>query len=274
VQWVGGLYLGVVLILLAGQDRLAFTGWTFRPPWQAAPPGAVVDEVTIPSTDGNSISGWWLPPAEWTPQMGAVLYFHGNGENVSNCGHALRNFRNELHRGALGIDYPGYGKSTGTPSEQSCYNAAQAAFDWLVREKKVAPQDIVVIGQSMGGAMATEVAYRQRCRLLLTSSTFTTFPDVAQYRYFWMPARYLVHLRFDNLAKMRTIETPVFIAHGTADEAVPFSEAQRLYAAVAKAPKRFYPRPGHGHSQPDTAPFYEAVREFLAETDKARTAGM
>jgi hypothetical protein len=115
--------------------------------------------------------------------------------------------------------------------------------------------------------MATEVAYRQRCRMLLTSGAFTSFPDIAQEHYSWLPARYLVSLQFDNLAKMRTLETPVFIAHGTDDHTVPFSFGARLAAAVTKAPKRFYPALGQGHSQPKTAEFYDAVRQFLKETE-------
>jgi fermentation-respiration switch protein FrsA (DUF1100 family) len=271
VLWLGGIYVAIVLILLAGQYRLAFTGWSFPEPWISPPEGAVIDDVRFPASDGNTIAGWWMPPPDWTPEMGAVIYFHGNGENVTTCGKAVRNWRNELHRGALGIDYPGYGRSTGTPDEQNCYAAAQAALDWLARDKKVPAENVVVVGQSMGGAMATDLAFRQRCRLLVTAGAFTSFPDVAQYRYGWLPARYLVRLRFDNLAKMRTLETPVFITHGTADTAVPFSEGERLYAAVSKAPKQFFPTPGHGHSQPDTAEFYTAVREFLNETARANT---
>ena len=198
--------------------------------------------------------------------MGAVLYLHGNGENLSTCGKSLRHWRDELKMGVLGIDYPGYGNSLGTPTEESCYAAAQGALDWLAGEKKVPPQNVVVVGQSLGSAMATEIASRQRCRMLLTSGAFTSFPDIAQYRYSWLPARHLVHLQFDNLSKMRMLMTPVFITHGTDDGRVPFSHGERLFAAAAKAPKKFYPTLGHGHSQPDTTEFYDAVRQFLAET--------
>jgi fermentation-respiration switch protein FrsA (DUF1100 family) len=268
LAWVAGIYVATLVVLLACEDRLAFPGWTFRKPWLGPPVNTVVEEASIATADGNAIQAWWLPPAGWTPAKGAVIYLHGNGENLSNCGKALRNWRNELQRGVLGFDYPGFGHSTGTPNEQSCYAAAQACFDWLVHEKKVRAMDIVVIGQSMGGAMATELASRQRCRMLLTSGAFTSFPEIAQHDYFWFPARYLVHLQFDNLAKMGKLETPVFICHGTDDHTVPFSYGERLYAAVTKGPKRFYAAPGHGHSQPDTDEFYGAVRQFLKETGR------
>ena len=244
--WLAGVYLAILVILIAGEDRLAFPGWTFRQPWLGPPANTVVEEVIIPTPDGHTIQAWWLPPAKWTPSQGAVLYLHGNGGNLSTCGRALKKWRNELQMGVLGIDYPGYGHSTGTPDERSCYAAAQLSFDWLVREKKVAPQDVVVIGQSMGGAMATEVAYRQRCRMLLTSGAFTSFPDIAQEHYGWLPARYLVSLQFDNLAKMKTLETPVFITHGTADHTVPFSFGERLCRGDHESAQAVLPGAGTG----------------------------
>jgi fermentation-respiration switch protein FrsA (DUF1100 family) len=265
-MWLLGVYLAMLVILVAGQDRLTFVGWTFRKPWLRPPAGTVVEDASIATSDGNTIQGWWLPPADWKPADGAILYMHGNGENLSSCGDALKRWRDELRMGVLGFDYPGYGHSTGKPTEESCYAAAQASFAWLVREKKVAAGDVVLIGQSLGCAMATELASSQRCRMLLTSSAFTSFPDVAQYRYFWIPARYLVHLRFDNLAKIGKVNAPVFITHGKDDHAIPISQGERLYAAVTNEPKRFYAVPGHGHSQPNTAEFYNAVRGFLKET--------
>lgn len=258
-----GVYAVAVIVLILGENRLAFPGWTIRKPWLGSPAKTMVEEEAIATADGNTIHGWWLPATDWTPAKGAVLYMHGNGQNLSTCGKALRDWRNELQMSVLGFDYPGFGHSTGTPDEQSCYAASQAAFDWIVRAKGVAARDVVVIGQSMGGAMATEIASRQRCRMLLTSGAFTSFPDIAQYHYRWLPARYLVRLKFDNLAKMRRMETPVFIAHGTEDQTVPFSQGEQLYAAAAVGLKRFYPVPRHGHSQPDTDEFYQAVRTFL-----------
>jgi hypothetical protein len=264
--WLAGMYAVVVLVLVLGENRLAFPGWTIRKPWLAPPTKTVVEEESISTTDGHTIQGWWIPAPDWTPAKGAVLYMHGNGENLSTCGKALRNWRNELQMGVLGFDYPGFGHSTGTPDEQSCYASAQAAFDWIVHAKGVAARDVVVIGQSMGGAMATEIASRQRCRMLLTSGAFTSFPDIAQQHYGWLPARYLVRLQFDNLDKMHRMETPAFIAHGMEDRTVPFAHGERLYAAATMGLKRFYPVPDHGHSQPDSKEFYSAVRAFLQET--------
>ena len=259
------LYALHLVVLLTFEYRLAFPGWTFNKHWVSLPEGTHVEELALDTSDGNTVQAWWLPPPGWTPDRGAVLYSHGNGENLSNCGSHLRRWRDELKTGALGFDFPGFANSTGTPTEASCYAAAQAAFDWLVQEKKVAPNDIIVVGQSMGGAMATELAARQACRMLITAGTYTSFPDMAQHRFFWIPGRYLVRLQFDNRSKVAKMRTPVFIAHGTADHVVPFAQGERLFAA-AHEPKRFHAMPDHPHAHPKSAEFYEAVREFLVET--------
>jgi fermentation-respiration switch protein FrsA (DUF1100 family) len=256
-----------ILILVLGEERLTFAGWTFPKAWIGYPAGAVVDDVTLESADHNSINAWWLPPPDWSPKDGALIYFHGNSENLSTCGGTLTKWSSELHTGVLGFDYPGFGHSTGSPNEQSCYAAAETSFDWLVNEKKIAPKDIILVGQSIGGAVAMELARSRPCRMLLTSGAFTSFADAAQHRYFWLPARYLVRLRFNNIEKMKDLETPVFITHGTHDHTVPFSQGERL-AAAARGYKRFYPIAGHGHSQPKSPDFYEALRQFLRESSR------
>ena len=259
------LYVLHLAVLLWFEYRLAFPGWTFNKRWVGPPADIVVEDLALDTSDGNTIQAWWLPPPGWTPAQGALIYSHGNGENLSNCGGHLRRWRDELNTGVIGYDYPGFANSTGKPNEASCYAAAEAAFAWLVNEKNVAARDIIVVGQSMGGAMATELASRHECRMLITAGTYTSFPDMAANRFPWIPGRYLVRLQFDNIGKVANMRTPVFITHGTADHVVPFAHGERLYEA-AHEPKRWYPMPGHPHSHPDTKGFYDAVREFLAET--------
>lgn len=265
------LYGLTVVVLVACEDRIAFPGWTFG--WgfnrRLDPPTAAVEQFAIRTADGNSIHAWWLPAPGWKPAQGAVIYMHGNGKSISNCGKSLLRWQKELNTAALGFDYPGFGESTGTPNEQSCYAATQAAFDWLVREKKVAAHDIIVVGQSMGGAMAVDLASQRPCRMLITSGAFSSFPDIAQDHFFWMPARYLVRSRFDSVGKISRVNTPVFVTHGDGDHVVPYAQGEQLFAA-AREPKRFYTEPGQHHAQPKTRAFFQAVRQFLAETDSSR----
>ena len=131
-----------------------------------------------------------------------------------------------------------------------------------MQEKKVALERIMLFGGSLGGAMAVELATRQPHRALILVSTFTSVPDMAQLTVPWLPSRWLVRHRFDNLAKIGQCQGPVFIAHGTADRLVPFSQGERLFAA-AKEPKCFFPMEGYDHHNSPGADFYAKLREFL-----------
>src|SRR5262249_13382155 len=201
----------------------------------------------------------------WEPRRAAILLSHGNGSNLSrDPGRAYR-WREALNRVVLLYDYPGYGKSSGRPSEAGCYAAGEAALRWLVEEQHVPTSDVILIGESLGGATAVELATRHAVRLLVLHGAFTSFPDMAQHRVPFYPSRYLVHNRMDNEAKIGLVRCPVLITHGTADSVVPFRQGERLFAA-AREPKRFIPLEGHGHGPPNKPDCFEAVRLFLAQT--------
>jgi fermentation-respiration switch protein FrsA (DUF1100 family) len=168
-----------------------------------------------------------------------------------------------LGRAVVVFDYPGYGKSTGCATEAGCYAAGDAAVRWLQVDQHVPAGEIVFVGESMGGAIAVELATRYPCQLLVLEGAFTSFPDMAQYRFPIFPCRYVVHNRMDNAAKIGRVRCPVLIAHGTADDVVPFNQGERLFAA-ANEPKRFIRLEGHGHPPPNEKEFYESVRRFLS----------
>src|SRR5207248_5963463 len=130
----------------------------------------------------------------------------------------------QLEMPVLIFDYPGYGRSEGSPSEAGCYAAAEAAYAWLVQTQQVPPGQIILYGGSLGGGVAVELARRQPHRALILVSTFTSIPDMAQQLYPWLPARWLVRNRFDSLAKIGQCTQPVFIAHGTADGLLPYTQ--------------------------------------------------
>ena len=261
------VYVHIIMlaILLPLENRLAFPGWTFAHEWHPPSESLRAREVELTSADGTAIHAWFVTPLHWQPSWGAVLYSHGNGGNLSMRQDTLARWRRELHRAVLVYDYPGYGKSGGKPTEPSCYAAAEAAYAWLVETQQVPAKQIILLGSSMGGAMATELATRHEHRLLVLVGTFTNFPDIAQKTIFWLPARWLVSNRLDNLDKIDRVRGPVFIAHGSVDRVVPCWMGERLFEK-AKAPKRFLRLEDHPHMHPTRPAFYQAVREFLDET--------
>jgi len=267
-RWVvlaGYLYGTAFPVLLALEDRFLFPAATVARSWLEPPEYLHVRELDLESSAGDRIHAWFTAPEGWTPDRGAVLYSHGNGSNLSRVSGRAFRWREALGRAVLVYDYPGYGKSSGRPSEAGCYAAGDAALRWLADDQGVPAGEVVLVGESMGGAVAVELATRTAARLLILEGAFTSVPDMAQVRFPLWPARYVVHNRMDNESKIGHVRCPVLITHGTADDVVPFHQGERLFAAAA-APKLFVPLPGHGHPPPNNPAFFETVRQFLLET--------
>lgn len=254
-------YLGIIVVFWFIERSLVFRPSSAAESWEK-PVDARSQDVTFPSSDGNTISARWIPPE--TPHHGAVLVAHGNGGNLTHRGKLAAELRQTLGAGVLLFDYPGYGKSTGQPTEQSCYASGDAAYKWLADEQKIAPSRIVLCGESLGGGTAVELATRHEHRALVLVFTFTSLPDAAKYHYPFLPTRTAMRTRFDNLSKIAKCPRPVLIVHGTADRTVPFSHGEKLFAA-ANEPKLFVPVGGAGHDLATTSAVAPALAEFLTK---------
>jgi uncharacterized protein len=253
-------YVGIILVLLALENSLVYHPCPASRDWQPAPAPEVRD-VELTAADGNRIHGWWFPKEG---SEGALLYLHGNAGNLSHRGGAMRRLRDELGVSVLIIDYPGFGRSGGSPSEAGCYAAADAAYEWLTKVQKVPPGKLLIYGASLGGGVAVELASRRDHRALILAKTFTSLPDVGAGQYPWLPVRWLMRNRFDSLAKIGQCRRPVFVAHGTADRVVPCAHGERLCAA-ANEPKRFFRMAGVDHNDGWGEGFFPALKGFLAE---------
>jgi fermentation-respiration switch protein FrsA (DUF1100 family) len=255
------LYVGVVLVLLALEKSLVFYPASPAESWET-PVDPRTQDVWFTDAIGAKLHGWWLPPNN--PGAGAVLVAHGNGGNVSGRGALAWNLHRTLDAGVLLFDYPGYGKSEGKPDEAGCYSSGDAAFKWLTEVAKIPSNQIVLLGESLGGGTAVELATRHEHRALVLVFTFTSLPAAAKFHYPWLPTQWLMRTRFDNLAKIKQCPRPVFIAHGTADEVIPFHHGETLFAA-ANEPKEFFPMGGATHNILLGDDFYAALARFLAE---------
>lgn len=232
--------------------------------WQEPPAQLNVEDVWLQTSDGTRIHAWWAPAWHAT---GALLYCHGNAGNLSHrIGNIIR-LSTMLGQSVLIFDYPGYGKSDGSPSEEGCYAAARAAYDWLAETKQMPPEQIVLFGKSLGGGVATELALRRPHRALVLVKTFTSIPNMARRSWLTFASASLVANEFDNLAKIRRCPSPVYIAHGDRDEVIPFAQATQLYAA-APSPKRFFLLKGSGHNDPLPADFLADLASFLQAPDR------
>lgn len=258
----------VVGLLMIFENRFVFFPVRASEDWHE-PEQFEKQDVELTLLDETVIHAWWLPKVG---AKDALLYAHGNGGNLS---HRLRSYellRKELNVSILAFDYPGYGKSTGSPTESGCYEAGDEAFNWLVTEGRVSPKRVILFGESLGGAIATELAARQPCRALVLFSAFTSAPAVGKEIYPFLPLESMMRNRFDNLSKIVKLKCPVFIAHGDADRMIRPHHAQKLFDA-APEPKRLYWIPGADHNDDMTAGMAAALREFLREhpMDKGST---
>jgi fermentation-respiration switch protein FrsA (DUF1100 family) len=257
---VGILWLGSVVVMKWLEDRLVYFPMRADEAWEP-PPDPGIEDVWLSAADGTKLHGWYWPHAG---DRGAVLVSHGNGGNLSHRGHLMKNLHDRLGRSVLVYDYPGYGKSGGRPSEPGCYAAGEAAYRWLTEERNTPANRVVLLGESLGGGVAVELASRHEHEALVPVFTFTSLPDAAKFHYPWLPCGTLMENRFDNLSKIGQCRRPVFVTHGTADEVVPFRHGERLFAA-ANEPKRFVPLEGVTHNIGLTDRFYDELRRFLDE---------
>lgn len=257
------LYVGVIIVLMWLENWFVYHPVKASEVWEQ--PAAAVEDVWLTSADGTKIHGWWCPTpnARWV-----VLYCHGNAGNVSRWHAGAKEWQEKVGASVLVFDYPGYGRSEGKPSEAGCHAAAEAAYRWLVEVQKVPPERLVLHGVSLGGAMAVELARDHPHAALVLLCAFTNVPDMAQQMFPFLPARWIVRHRFDNLAKLKDHTGPLFIAHGDADELVPYDHGTCLFAACPARQKELFPILGGRHNNSATDDYYAAVKSFLARCEK------
>ena len=254
------IYLGVVLVFWLFERNLVFRPSTAAESWHD--PAPATEDLSLLSADGTKLHAWYLPGQDHS--SGAFLVSHGNGGNLSDRGQFAADLRHATGAGVLLFDYPGYGKSEGKPTEAGCYAAGEAAFEWLTEKAGIPETRIVLLGESLGGGPAVELACRHDHRALVLLFTFTSLPAAAKFHYPFLPTKQLMRTRFDNLGKIGRCRRPVFIAHGPQDEVVPFSHGQALFNA-ANPPKEFLQLDGFGHGLPPGDVLTEPLARFLAE---------
>jgi uncharacterized protein len=204
--------------------------------------GLRYETVELHTADGETLQAWWVPADN---ARGVVLFFHGNAGNISHRLDYLLMF-NRLRYTTFILDYRGYGKSTGSPSEEGTYRDAEAAWEYLRHARLAQPQDVVIAGESLGGAVATWLAVKVHPRAVLLFSTFTSVNDLGAQVYWFLPVRLLSRIGYDNLENLKRIQAPVFIAHSRDDDVVPYSHGRKLFEAAGE-PKAFLEMRG-GHN--------------------------
>lgn len=207
--------------------------------------GRPFEDVALATRDGVGLHGWFFPAARNAPRAQLVLLLlHGNVGNVSHRLDFCRAWL-ELGLNVFLFDYRGYGRSGGRPTEPGTYLDAQAAYGWL-RLKGFPPSQIIALGKSLGGGVASELALREPLGGLILQSTFTSIPDLGVELFPWLPVRWLGSIQYDTLSRLPRIKLPLLVVHSRDDELVRFQHAQNNFAA-ANEPKMFLEIAG-GHT--------------------------
>jgi fermentation-respiration switch protein FrsA (DUF1100 family) len=223
--------------------------------------GLAAEDVLLTTDDGLRIHGWFLPVPE---ARVTVLLSHGNGGNISHRLDRALLLQSRLRASVLLYDYRGYGRSEGSPDEGGTYRDARAAYRYLREGKKVDARRLVLFGESLGSAVALDLALQHAAAALVLESPFTSVPDMARTTAF-APLAPFVRTRYDNLGKVARLRMPLLVLHGEKDEIVPFTQGRRLYEA-APEPKTFFAIPDAHHN--DTYfvggdPYWRALATFL-----------
>jgi uncharacterized protein len=233
------------------------------------------EDVRLTAADGTKLHGWFIPAngdsGVRDPRL-TVLLLHGNAGNVSHRLDKLAILR-DLGVDVLILDYRGYGESEGRPDEAGTYLDARAGYQHLVRTRGLDPLAIVLLGESLGSAVASHLAAGTEVGGVVLEESFTSVADVAQGMFPFLPVRWVIRNRYDTLDRIGRIGAPLLILHSRGDEYFPFRHAERL-AAAAREATVVELRGGHNDAFLASEPVYRrALAAFFATVASRAAAG-
>lgn len=257
-------YLVILLLARVFENNLIFfPNFPGRLTGDWQPPALPVEDVWLTTSDRVKLHAWWIAGAgaEFT-----FVVFHGNAANIANRAD-LYGFLHELPANVLALEYRGYGRSEGAPSEAGIYRDADAAYEFLVREKGIAAGRIIAFGLSLGAAVAVDLAARREVGGVVLEAPFPSLKAVARRVYFFIPGLASVaRTKFDTAGKLGSVRVPILIAHCVDDPVMAFPLGEEVFR-LAREPKYFLKIEGYCHEgatlvAPD--PYRAQLRAFLA----------
>ena len=268
----------LLTLIMAFEDKLIYFPTKYPDGVWALPDARPARGETFPqiedchfvASDGVKLHGWYCSPllseAGGSVPVAAemvLLWLHGNAGNISHRYEMIRAMM-KLPVRVFIIDYRGYGKSEGKPTERGLYLDARAAWDYLVNQRGVSPDRIIIFGKSLGGVPAIDLATKVEPAGLIVQSSFTSASDMAASLLPFFPGA-LLQTKMDSVSKIQNVHCPKLFIHSPADEVVPYVLGRRLFEA-APEPKEFYDVKGSPHNSTyliGGKPYFEALRRFL-----------
>ena len=217
--WILAIAGGLLAILWSLENQLLF----FPTRTLSASPGdfgLTSEELTLSTSDGVTLRGWHIR----SDGRRALLFFQGNAGNASDRLERVRILNRRFGLNVFLVDYRGYGRSTGSPSEQGLYRDARAVYAAAL-ERGFPPERIVVFGESLGSAVSIDLAAEKPCGAVILETPFYSILAMARVHYPFVP-RFLVRSRFDSAAKISAISAPKLFLVAEHDEIAPPSQGQ------------------------------------------------
>jgi uncharacterized protein len=258
IRFAAIFYLILMVFLMFLEDHLIFFPSRY-PSGEWNPTGLSFEDARFQAGDGTNLHGWYVPHEK---PIATILFCHGNAGNVTHRAYIMEGLHNYIGASVLVFDYRGYGRSEGKPSENGVLADARAARAWLAKRENIPEKDIVVMGESLGGAVAVDLAAKDGAKGLVLISTFTSAPDMAAHYYPIFPVRLLMRTKLDSLGKIANYKGPLLQMHGRADTIVPFKLGRRLFDA-ANEPKQFLEVRDFDHNDALPQEFFVELRKFL-----------
>jgi uncharacterized protein len=266
-RWLVAAGLSLLLVAMLFEESLIF--FPSRYPegnWQ--PRNLHFEDAWFAAADGTQLHGWYVPVEQ---PRAFLLFAHGNAGHLAHRADLFRYFQQELRVAVLAFDYRGYGRSAGRPNEIGVLADARAARKWLADREQITPETIVLMGESIGGAVMVDLAAADGARGLILENTFASLPDVAAHHFRWLPVRMLLRTKLDSAAKIGRYRGPLLQCHGDVDTIVPFEQGLRLHDA-AQCPKRLMVIRGGDHNDPRSPEWLTALDEFFEELSRQSAA--
>ena len=253
-------YLAVLLMMMFLENALIFPAPRYPTgDWQHG-----LEDVYFQSADGTELHGLFLEHEN--PDV-HILFCHGNGEHVAYTCDLLESYHDDMNATVFSFDYRGYGRSAGKPHEQGVLEDSHAAHQWLAKRLGIRPDEIVLIGRSLGGAVAVDLATTNGARALVIERSFSKMPDVAARLYPYLPIRLLMRTQFDSASKIGSFHGPILQSHGTLDSIIPYDLGRKLFDAAPMDNKQFYDEQDMGHNDPYTHGYWLTLQTFLRDLE-------
>jgi uncharacterized protein len=258
----------LIFILVASWVSIALLIYFFQPKLiyyphkevEATPELISLDyeELTLTTNDNVQLNAWWIPHPD---ARATLLFFHGNAGNISHRLDSIHIFH-QLGLSVFIIDYRGYGKSTGTPSEKGTYVDAEAAWNYLTKEKNISPDNIIIFGRSLGGAVAIWLAEKYSSAALIVESSFASIADVGKHYYPYLPTSLLTRIKYPSKDRISNITSPILVVHSVNDDIIPYENGKQLFEAATEPKTLLKINGGHNDG------FYNSGEKYTNGIDK------